>query len=110
MMDEMITNEFIAYKSGFTDGKSEIITQIFENEGMDIFVKEAFSKEEESWYSKGYNDGYNYYMNEYLRTKEFPVEESRTYENEVLKNCFAKRVVDFNKDTGKEVPVVKFRI
>ena len=109
-MEEIITNEFIAYKAGFVDGKCELITQVFENEGTDDFVKETFTDEEESWYSRGYEDGYDYYLNEYLQTREMPVNESRTKENEVLKNCFAKRIVDFNQSNNKEVPVAKFRI
>ncbi len=109
-MEDIITNEFIAYKSGFVDGKCEVLTQIVENEGTDVFVKESFSKEEESWYSKGYDDGYNYYLNIYLKTKEFPLEGNRSYENEAVKNCFTNRVVEFNNATGKEVPVAKFRI
>lgn len=109
-MEDIITNEFIAYKSGFVDGKCEILTQIVENEGMDIFVKESFSNEEESWYSYGYDDGYKYYLNEYLKTKNIPLEESRKKENAALKDCFVKRVAEFNKETNKEVPMAKFRI
>lgn len=109
-MDEIITNEFIAYKSGFIDGKCEILTQIVENEGMNLFVKETFGADEESWYSYGYDDGYNHYLSEFLTTKKNPIGESRKNETEALKDCFAKRVIEINKSENKEVPIAKFRI
>lgn len=106
-MEKIITDEFVAYESGFTDGKSDIIEQVL----LDDELPEKIEFEDESWYSKGYNDGYDYYFQEY--SKKGYIEEqtiSTSFTNKIISEKYTERITSYNQQTGKEIPVSKFRL
>lgn len=121
-MDKVINNELIAYKSGFGDGKLDILKQIssnsdncmfIKNDSNDIkeamFVKPVFDVE--GWYSYGYDDSYNYYLKWYLENGYISEELiTRNHENKIMEYSYANRVIEFNQKNDKEVPIGKFRM
>ncbi len=107
-MEEIIQNEFIAYKAGFIDGEGDALLQIHEANGDNVFLKENFSTDE-TWYSRGYDDGFNTSIRKYLRTKKMPVM-NKEKTNKKIKEFFAIRIIAFNQNNNKMIPVAKFRI
>lgn len=110
-MERMINNELVAYKSGFGDGRFDVLRQITNNSGIDkdMFVKMKF--EYESWYSYGYDDSYNYYLNLYLENGYINEEFVNVkHANKVMEESYANRVIEFNQKNNSEVPIGKFRM
>lgn len=105
-MEKQLTKEFITYESGFFDGKSEMLLQMFEGS----VEKKEDSELDESWYSLGYKDAIDYYFNEYQNGK--TVEDLILFgENEkIISESFTKRVIEKNSQLGKQIPIGKFKI
>lgn len=105
-MKEIITNELIQYKTGFIDGKNEIV-DAFKLGKVIRFEEEKEREEKESWYKYGYEDGFNYFSNLINNNK---LDLNNTNTKEIIKNHFAERVLKINQEQGREIPTIKFRI
>lgn len=106
-MKKIITDEFIAYKSGFLDGKQDFYKQVLE----DSLVYEPILKEDDDWYSKGYNDGYNYILELFLNNNRPSLEALQSMvDKKIIDNKFVDRVLAYNKDSDLMVSIGKFRM
>ncbi len=103
-MDEIITNEFIQYKMGFTNGKNDIIelTRL----GKIIDSKVPVDKISTEWAIYGYKDAIEYFseaMNQGIDVAAIRV-------RDVVKEIFPKRVVQYNTGSSQELPISTFRV
>lgn len=103
-MEEQFTNELIQYKTGFQSGKDEVIelTRL----GKVISLNEETEKMEESWYDFGYRDAIDFYFEKI--NEGIDIAEIRT--RDVVKELFAKRVIKYNLENNREVPISTFRM
>lgn len=106
-MEEIIGNEFIEYKTGFIAGKSEIIEAISLGKIMNLNDNEDKFEEDDSWYTHGFNDGFNYFSN-LINKNKLDLENINT--RGIIKECFTKRVIDANKKENSQIPIGKFRL
>lgn len=105
-MERLLTKEFITYESGFFDGKSEMLMQMFEGSVEKIEVPEL----DDGWYSLGYRDALDYYFNEYQNGK--TVEDLILFEEneKIISDSFTKRVVEKNSQSENKIPIGKFKL
>lgn len=105
-MNKILANEFVAYKSGFLDGKSHVLEQALSGDNM--FLKD---EAEDNWYSYGYVDGYHYYFKQYLENKmNFEDGFLRKEKEEAIQSGYMNRVIEWNQEKEKKVPVAKFKL
>ncbi len=102
-MKEIITNEFIAYKSGFIQGHSELMEAIKCGKLIDLNAKE---ERLDNWYTYGEEDAINYYG----KRIDDKIELDQINTKEAVRECFSERVIRINEEQGKEIPIGKFRI
>ncbi len=106
-MKEIITDEWIAYKSGFLGAKQELSENIYFGEA-DIFERETLG--EETWFSRGYEDCYQYFEK---KSVEEPITTDMLCNSEeiakIMKECFTKRVSQINQKEGTAIPAVVVR-
>lgn len=106
-MEEIIGNEFIEYKTGFIAGKGEIVEAISLGKVINLKDNEDTLEDNDSWYVHGFNDGFNYFSN-LIDNNKLDLENINT--KNIVKECFAKRVMDANKNKDNQISVAKFRI
>lgn len=106
-MQEIITNELIRYKAGFIDAKGRILVNYKVGKVIELNKIEEENDVIDVWYSYGYEDSLNYFS-KLIDENKLDLENIKT--NEIVKECFIKRVLKVNKDEGKEIPAVKFRM
>lgn len=106
-MEEIIGNEFIEYKTGFIAGKHEILEAISLGKIMNLNDNEDTFEEDDSWYTHGFTDGFNYFSNS-INKNELDLENINT--RGIIKECFTKRVIDANKKENSQIPIGKFRL
>ncbi len=108
-MKEIITNEFIQYKSGFLDGEYEIL--IAYKLGKIITLNQKEGQElnflEDSWYRDGYQDGLSYFSG-LIDNQTLDLESINT--KEIIKQCFTNRVMIKNQEQHQKIPIGKFRL
>lgn len=81
-------NNLIKYISGFIDGQYFVVDQLYKG-------KQKFLPTEgiDNWYTKGYNDANNYYLNELSKTNDImsilDTINSQAY-IEVIRECYSK--------------------
>lgn len=106
-MERIITDEFIAYKSGFLDGKQSFYLQLLKN--VSTFFKEQ--EETENWYSKGYNDGFEYCLYLYLNNNKPDLESlQKMFDKKMIEESFFKKVSEYNESNDSKVVVGKFKM
>lgn len=103
-MKEIITNEFIAYKSGFMQGKTDLMEALYCGKIVDL---NSQKEEAENWFTYGEKDALDYY-GKLVENHSEDINKVNT--REVIKECFAERVIRMNAEQGKEIPIGKFRI
>jgi len=103
-MEEIITNELIQYKSGFCAGKNEIVELI--RLGKIIDFNNMVNDESTQWYDFGYRDAIEYFSN--MIEKNIDITTIRV--RDVIKELFSKRVIMYNQENKKEVPISTFKI
>ncbi len=106
-MDEIITDEFIQYKTGFLSGKNEIIEAFTLGKVMDFNRKDAYFLQEETWYYYGFLDGFTYFS-DLIDEGKLDLEKLNT--RKIVKECFTNRVMQENQRVDKEIPIGKFRM
>ena len=108
-MKEIITKEFIQYKSGFLAGKSEILTAY--KLGKIITIKQKENQEpkvlENSWYHEGYQDGCDYFSI-LIDNQNLNLETINT--KDIVKQCFIHRAMIKNQEQQQETPIGKFKL
>lgn len=102
-MQEEITNELIQYKTGFVEGKNEVIELTRLGKTITFDKEEPQSTE---WYEFGYRDAVEYFCD--LMSKNVDIATVRV--REVVKELFAQRVIKYNSEKVEEVPISTFRI
>ena len=102
-MQNMITDEFIRYKSGFMLGKHQAIEMIKMGIRTDLSDD---SNNNDEWSNYGFEDGFEYYFDQI--NKEVPFDNINT--REIIEKKFYERVEKVNKESNKEIPVSRFRI
>ena len=107
-MKEIITNEFIQYKSGFIAGKTEIIEAYKLGKMISLNQNEQEQEQEnlDSWYQDGYQDGFSYFSM-LIDNQTLNLETINT--KEIIKQCFTKRVTMKNQEQHQETPIGKFK-
>lgn len=105
-MEQIITNELIQYKSGFLEGKREVIDSLALGKVIDLNGNEEEILDNNFWYAYGVNDGREYFS-DLLDKGELELFD-RNKTNEIIKECFGRRVIEVNKE-GKEASV-KFKM
>lgn len=104
-MEIIYTEEFLEYKLGFVNGKEDVMNLVFN--GVDYYVEEG----SDTWYSIGYNDGYQYYHN--LFTTKGIVYSDEIIGRvplDILNEFFRKRVIEYNTNTEEEIPSVIYKL
>lgn len=104
IMQEEITNELIQYKTGFMGGKNEVVelTRL----GKTITFDKEENPQSTEWYEFGYRDAVEYFCD--LISKNVDIAAVRV--RDVVKELFAQRVIKYNSEKEKEVPISTFRI
>lgn len=103
-MENLNTNEFIEYKTGFIDGKHKVIELI--KIGKIINFEKECDFKFPLFYEFGYRDGIEFFSNQILND----IDLSSIRTRDVIKELFIKRVIKYNSENNKEVPINKFRI
>lgn len=103
--EEIITDEFLNYKKGFVNGKSDFLTSITSNT-----ILENFSNNED-WDSIGYEDGFNLYLDYYIENNVIPIELILGEEAyQIIKVSFIERVIEYNQNAIENIPAIKMKI
>lgn len=104
-MEEITTNELIQYKTGFTDGKIDImeLTRLGKVFELNNSVDNTPSIE---WYDFGYKDAVEYFSEQLNKNVDIATIKVR----DVVKELFSKRVIMYNLEKGKEIPISTFKI
>lgn len=103
MIKEIVSDEFIQYKTGFVAGKEKLIEFTKLGVGLD------FQKEEDVtplWYRFGYLDGNTYFSDVILSGKDI----LSIRVSSVIKELFMNRVIAFNKETGEKISMGSFQL
>lgn len=103
-MKEIITDEFIAYKSGFIQAKSDLMEALYCGTVIDLNDQE---EEVENWFSYGEKDAIDYY-GKIIGNDKANLDKVDT--TEAIKEFFTERVIRMNEEQGKEIPIGKFKI
>ena len=101
-MKEIVSDEFIQYKTGFLAGKEKLI------EFTRLGVALDFHKEEVMplWYRFGYLDAITYFSEVFQAGEDI----LSIRISSVIKELFMNRVIAFNKETGEEISMGSFRL
>lgn len=105
-MQQIITNEFIQYKSGFIVGKHAII-EAFKLGKIFSLQEESESIDDTSWYGAGYVDGVACFS-KFIDDNCLNLEEIDT--QRCLREGFTNRVLKKNEDGKEQIPIGKFKI
>ncbi len=104
-MKEIITDEFIRYKSGFISGKNEVI-ELFKL-GKLINLNKKNENRTLSWYDYGFEDGFKYFFT-LFKDNNFKLEDINM--RMLVKESFLKRVIKINQSGDKKISVSKFKM
>ncbi len=109
-MEEIITNEFIAYKSGFISGKHKVLEFLTTND-IENLMLDPDNPQEENWFSYGYQDCLQYFLNSYLQNK-MVVSTLLNKETflEILRENFTKKVLQYNEENHTNISVGKYKL
>lgn len=109
-MEEIITNELIAYKSGFISGKHNVLELLMTN-NIDAIELASDDLQEDNWFSYGYQDCLQYFLNSYLQNKMIaPKLLAQETFQEILRECFTKRVLQYNQENNTAISVTKYKL
>lgn len=103
-MEEIITNELIQYKTGFVQGKNDLVELTKLGKYIDINTQETNMPS--LWYAYGYQDAISYFSNKLKNHEEI----NNLRVRDILKTCFAKRVLMHNAKNHEEKPVSTFKL
>lgn len=104
-MKEIITDEFIRYKSGFISGKNEVI-ELFKL-GKLINLNKKNENRTLSWYDYGFEDGFKYFFT-LFKDNNFKLDDINM--RILVKESFLKRVIKINQSGDKKISVSKFKM
>lgn len=104
-MKEIITDEFIRYKSGFISGKNEVI-ELFKL-GKLINLNKKNENRTLSWYDYGFEDGFKYFFT-LFKDNNFKLDDINM--RKLVKESFLKRVIKINQSGDKKISVSKFKM
>ena len=104
-MENITTDEFIRYRSGFMFGKDNAI-KMTEIKSLELNLQDDDDNSKDEWFGYGYQDGFEYYYNKINKENYF--EDSNA--KKIINDAFYERVAKKNKDNNIEIPVSKFRI
>ena len=105
-MKELITEEFIHYKSGFLAGKSEIVESFLLGKVINLGKDEQTVKSSD-WYQMGYQDGFAYFC-KLIDENKLNLENMNP--KNIIQVCFSERVIKQNQKEGIEIPIGKFKL
>lgn len=103
-MEEVCTDELIAYKAGFSAGRFDLLSQ----KEYNVENFEQILEEDSNFYSYGYVDAYEYYFQNYDRS--ILELETINERNEIMHNLFMKRISKYNETHEDNLVGVKFRV
>ncbi|MCI8466798.1 MAG: hypothetical protein HFI08_01185 [Bacilli bacterium] len=103
-MDEFITNELIQYKTGFTKGKNDVIELAKLGKKINLFDIEEI--EMTLWYRYGYYDAIEYFTKIWQNNEDITSIRVR----DVVKTCFANRLILHNKEQKENIPMTTFKL
>lgn len=106
-MEEIVTNEYIQYKSGFIGGKSEIIDYLNLGKIVNIYEDTEEINSFKSWFEYGYEDGFNYFSN-LINNGKYNFDDINIMK--VIKDCYIKRVLKHNKEKNGKIVIAKYKI
>lgn len=106
MMKEIITDEFLQYKTGFISGKG-IAVEIYKLGKMMDFNKINQPENDKNWYFYGKLDGTKYFLEKFL-LPDFDLATVNT--KEVVTEKFVERVTEMNQNEASSIPIGKFRM
>lgn len=104
-MKEIISDEFIRYKSGFISGKNEVI-ELFKL-GKLINLNKKNENRTLSWYDYGFEDGFKYFFT-LFKDNNFKLDDINM--RILVKESFLKRVIKINQSGDKKILVSKFKM
>ena len=104
-MEEIITDEFIRYKSGFISGKNEVI-ELFKL-GKLINLNKKNENRILSWHDYGFEDGFEYFFT-LFKNNNFNLDDINM--RKLVKESFLKRVIKINQSGDKKISVSKFKM
>lgn len=104
-MKEIISDEFIRYKSGFISGKNEVI-ELFKL-GKLINLNKKNENRTLSWYDYGFEDGFKYFFT-LFNDNNFKLDDINM--RILVKESFLKRVIKINQSGDKKISVSKFKM
>lgn len=104
-MKEIITDEFIRYKSGFISGKNEVI-ELFKL-GKLINLNKKNENRTLSWHDYGFEDGFEYFFT-LFKNNNFNLDDINM--RKLVKESFLKRVIKINQSGDKKISVSKFKM
>ncbi len=104
-MKEIISDEFIRYKSGFISGKNEVI-ELFKL-GKLINLNKKNENRTLSWYDYGFEDGFKYFFT-LFKDNNFKLDDINM--RILVKESFLKRVIKINQSGDKKISVSKFKM
>lgn len=104
-MKEIITDEFIRYKSGFISGKNEVI-ELFKL-GKLINLNKKNENRTLSWHDYGFEDGFKYFFT-LFKDNNFKLDDINM--RILVKESFLKRVIKINQSGDKKISVSKFKM
>lgn len=104
-MKEIISDEFIRYKSGFISGKNEVI-ELFKL-GKLINLNKKNENRTLSWYDYGFEDGFKYFFT-LFKDNNFKLDDINM--RILVKESFLKRIIKINQSGDKKISVSKFKM
>lgn len=104
-MKEIITDEFIRYKSGFISGKNEVI-ELFKL-GKLVNLNKKTENRILSWHDYGFEDGFEYFFT-LFKNNNFNLDDINM--RKLVKESFLKRVIKINQSGDKKISVSKFKM
>lgn len=104
-MEEIITDEFIRYKSGFISGKNEVI-ELFKF-GKLVNLNKKNENRILSWHDYGFEDGFEYFFT-LFKNNNFNLDDINM--RKLVKESFLKRVIKINQSGDKKISVSKFKM
>lgn len=104
-MEEIITDEFIRYKSGFISGKNEVI-ELFKL-GKLVNLNKKTENRILSWHDYGFEDGFEYFFT-LFKNNNFNFDDINM--RKLVKESFLKRVIKINQSGDKKISVSKFKM
>ena len=105
-MEELITEEFISYKTGFIAGKQKVVEMFKLVKQLDLNTVEDIETQKD-WYLYGELDGTEYFSEKFMLPN-FDLATVNT--KEVVKEKFVERVMKINQNEASSIPIGKFRV